>query len=104
MRRFFKKSAGSASKEPAVEPLTRRRGNSPIRASEIGSYLYCQRAWWYQRQGVPSENTAEMRGGTRLHQAHGRLVLSTWLLRLVGYLLALGALALFTIYFTGQFL
>ena len=42
-----------------------------IRASELGTYLYCKRAWWYQQNGEPSQNQAEMSGGTGFHPAHG---------------------------------
>jgi hypothetical protein len=45
-----------------------------IRASEISSYCFCQRAWWYQLQGYESENQVELSGGSELHTQHGRLV------------------------------
>lgn len=67
-----------------------------IRASEIGAFLYCRRAWWYQRQGVASGNQAELSGGNEFHYRHGRSVLAAGLLRTVGWvllLLAVGALA-----------
>jgi len=35
----------------------------PIRASDIGSYLYCRRAWWYRLNGQESVNQAEMAAG-----------------------------------------
>jgi len=41
-----------------------------IRASEIGSFMYCQRAWWYQRQNTPTINTAELAGGESFHRRH----------------------------------
>ena len=66
-----------------------------IRASEIGSYLYCRRAWWYQKQGLESENQAELAGGTELHRQHGRRVIAAGMLRLLGYLLLLAGIALF---------
>jgi hypothetical protein len=65
-----------------------------IKASEIGSYLYCRRAWWYHRQGLESENQAELAGGTELHRQHGRRVMAAGLLRLAGYLVLLIAIAL----------
>jgi hypothetical protein len=75
-----------------------------LRASEIGAYLYCQRAWWYQKQGKPSENQAELTSGTELHYRHGRTVLATGCLRTLAYGLLLLALALLVIYITQRFL
>lgn len=74
----------------------------PIRASEIGSYLYCARAWWYQRQGMQSANQAEMATGTELHRAHGRTVIASGLTRTLGLLALLVALALLTAFCTAR--
>jgi len=65
-----------------------------IRASEIGSHLYCRRAWWYRKQGVESQNEAELAAGTELHAQHGRNVLAAGLLQVAGYVLLLAAIAL----------
>jgi len=46
------------------------RTKRTIRASEIGSFLYCQRAWWYRRKNVPAINTAELAGGEDFHRMH----------------------------------
>lgn len=67
-----------------------------VRASEIGSFLYCQRAWWYQQRGEPSENTTELLGGSRIHESHGRAVLATGCLRTLAIGVLLLALVLFT--------
>jgi hypothetical protein len=52
-----------------------------IRASEIGEYVYCHRAWWLRHiQGYHSANVRELAAGTALHSHHGRTVwLSGWL-------------------------
>ena len=65
-----------------------------IRASEIGSYLYCRRAWWYRKQGVESENQAELAGGTEVHMQHGRRVMAAGFLQVAGYVLLLAAIAM----------
>jgi len=71
-----------------------------IRASEIGSYLYCRRAWWYRKQGVRSENQAEMATGTDLHVQHGRKVIAAGMLQLAGYAALIVAVLLLVAYLT----
>ncbi len=73
-----------------------------IRASEIGTYLYCRRAWGYLNSGHEPQNQAEMSSGTWLHEQHGRAVMFISSLRLLAYLLLLTALALFLVYFAGH--
>ena len=75
-----------------------------IRASEIGSYLYCRRAWWYRKQGMESSNQAELAAGTELHVQHGRQVLAAYLTRTVGLILLMIALVLLVAYCTAQIL
>ncbi|HEY5983461.1 MAG TPA: hypothetical protein VIU38_08305 [Anaerolineales bacterium] len=72
-----------------------------IRASEIGSYLYCRRAWWYRKQGIESENQAELAGGTELHVQHGRNVMAAGLLQIAGYAVLLVAIVLLVFELTG---
>ncbi|MCI0551597.1 MAG: hypothetical protein L0287_11635 [Anaerolineae bacterium] len=73
-----------------------------IRSSDIGNYLYCHRAWWYKKQGVESENQAELATGTELHRQHGRKVLASSLARMVGLVLLMIALVLLVAYCTTQ--
>jgi len=73
-----------------------------IRASEIGTYLYCRRAWWYQKKGVKPGNQAELAAGSELHRRHGRQVLATGFTRALAFLLLLAALVLLTAYCTGR--
>jgi CRISPR/Cas system-associated exonuclease Cas4 (RecB family) len=76
----------------------------PIRSSEIGSYLYCRRAWWYRKTGIPSENQAELAAGTNLHRRHGRQVLAALLTRTVGWVLFLAAVVALVAYLFYQLL
>ena len=75
-----------------------------IRASEIGAFIYCRRAWWYQRQVLPSEKQAELATGSELHRRHGQAVLIASLYRLLAAVLLLAALVLLTIFLAGRFL
>lgn len=75
-----------------------------IRASEIGTYLFCRRAWWYQKQGERSENQAELAGGSLFHLRHGRQVLRASLLRAAGWLLLGLSIILMVVALTLQWL
>jgi len=69
-----------------------------IRASEIGTYQFCHRAWWYQLQGYDPENKAEMAGGNELHEKHGRVVMASSCLQLIAYGLLLLAVITATVW------
>ena len=75
-----------------------------IRASEISTYLYCKRAWWYQSQGYTTTNQAEIVKGIESHYRHGVKVILNNAIRLLAYLLLLLAFILFSIYITQQIL
>ena len=46
-----------------------------IRASEIGQYDFCAKAWWLGSvEGVPPSNVRELQAGTAAHEEHGRQV------------------------------
>lgn len=72
--------------------------NDVIRASEIGEYVHCNRAWWLGHvQGVENANRAWMDAGTQRHKTHGQRV---WRARALQYgaavfiVIAVGAVAL----------
>lgn len=68
-----------------------------IRASEISVYVFCARAWWYQQQGIESDNQAELAAGDELHSRHGRTILASGCLRAFAYLLLMASILLATI-------
>jgi len=52
-----------------------------IRASEIGEYVYCARAWWLRRvEGLEPDHRERREHGTLMHQRHGRAVAGSRLL------------------------
>jgi CRISPR/Cas system-associated exonuclease Cas4 (RecB family) len=73
-----------------------------IRSSDIGTYLYCRRAWWYKKQGIASANQSELAAGTELHVRHGRQVLASTLTRTVGLILLMIALVMLVAYCTAR--
>lgn len=74
-------------------------GPRTIRASEIGEYAYCSRAWWYRhvkRITPPGDGNSErLSRGVEAHRRHGRGVAGASVLGTLGMALAvLGLLAL----------
>ena len=66
-----------------------------IRASEMGEYVYCARAWWLRRvAGLEPAGHERRELGTALHRRHGRAVASSRALVMLGGALALAALLL----------
>ncbi len=79
---------------PRERPAKRASGRV-IRASEIGEYIYCHRAWWLGRvQGVENANRAQLDAGIVRHRAHGVLVQRAERLRRAAWTLALVALVI----------
>jgi hypothetical protein len=59
-----------------------------IRASEVGQYAYCARAWWLGRAlGYRPHNVEEMAAGAEEHASHGRQVVSYHRWQRLAYLL-----------------
>lgn len=75
-----------------------------IRASEVGAYLYCARAWWYRRKGIESTNQSEMTAGAELHHFHGRQVILSTFTRFLALFLLLVALVLLAAFCTRQYI
>ena len=75
-----------------------------IRSSDIGTYLYCNRSWWYRKQGVKSQNQTELAAGTELHTKHGRQVLVSGITRTIGLILLMVALVMLVAYCSAQIL
>jgi len=70
-----------------------------IRASEVGEYAYCARAWWLRRvRGRQPRNWRDLDAGTSRHRAHGQTVRGAewrqqaglWLLLAAGVLACVG--------------
>lgn len=68
-----------------------------IRASEIGTFLYCQRAWWYHKLGKPCNNQKQLDTGTEFHLQHGQKVARARFYRLVGWLVLLAGILLLAV-------
>ena len=58
-----------------------------IRASEIGTFVFCHRAWWYNLQGFSPENVEEIEAGILVHTKHNQLISQVRNLRRLSYLI-----------------
>jgi len=74
-----------------------------IRASEIGQYVYCAKAWWLGAiDGVRPANLRALEAGSLAHARHGRTVIvAGWAQRAAIGLLLIGV-ALAIVWFAGE--
>ncbi len=73
------------------------RSKRTIRASEIGSFMYCQRAWWYQRKKIKPINVGELAAGQNFHQIHINQSRSANILRVIAWLLVISSVIIISI-------
>jgi hypothetical protein len=57
--------------------MNNSRSTEIIRASEIGLYVFCARAWRLKMEGYESQNKAAMEVGSEAHQRHGARVVAS---------------------------
>lgn len=51
------------------------KDRSTVRASDVGSWTFCNRAWWLARiQKVAHRNPAQLKQGNASHLQHGQTV------------------------------
>lgn len=63
-----------------------------IKASELGSFRYCQRAWWYQFKGYTNENTSQFNFGKEKHSQYARGVNAAAIFKILALLSVIAAL------------
>ncbi len=75
-----------------------------IRASELGTYQFCNRAWWYQLQGIEPENQLALSTGSDLHTRHYYKVTAAGCMQTIAVALAVSAILLIIIYLAQNYL
>ena len=75
------------------------KDRSLVRASDIGAWAYCRRAWYLaQVKKVPHQRPEVLLAGTVAHQQHGRQVRQAGQLQRVGlWLMGIGLLLLLVV-------
>ena len=70
------------------------KDRSLVRASDIGSWTFCRRAWWLAHvQRAEHENLAALSRGDDAHAAHGQAVIQANRLQRIGvWLLVAGVI------------
>lgn len=68
---------------------------SLVRASDIGAWAFCHRAWWLAHvRGVAHHRPAVLERGRTMHLAHGRAVLQAQRLQQLGLIILVISLLL----------
>ena len=67
--------AGECLYQLTYHNIKRKMSDRVIRASEIGQYDFCAKAWWLGSiEGVQPSNIRGLQAGTAAHEEHGRQV------------------------------
>ena len=81
------------------------KDRSYVRASDIGAWNFCHRAWWLAKvQKAPHERPQQLDWGDQSHAAHGRLTSRAQRLRRSGIALLAGGLLLLGLALLAQLL
>ena len=81
------------------------KDRSYVRASDIGAWSFCNRAWWLARvQKAPHERPQQLEWGDQSHADHGRLMSRAQRLRRIGIMLLAGGLILLGLTLLAQML
>ncbi|MCY3900863.1 MAG: hypothetical protein OXF86_19975 [Caldilineaceae bacterium] len=81
------------------------KDRSYVRASDIGAWSFCNRAWWLARvQNAPHERPQQLEWGDQSHADHGRLMSRAQRLRRIGIMLLAGGLILLGLTLLAQML
>ena len=81
------------------------KDRSYVRASDIGAWNFCNRAWWLaQVQKAPHERPQQLDWGDQAHAEHGRLTARAQWLRKIGIALLAGGLILLGLTLLAQLL
>ncbi len=81
------------------------KDRSYVRASDIGAWNFCNRAWWLaQVQKTPHERPQQLDWGDQAHAEHGRLTSRAQRLRKSGIALLAGGLILLGLTLLAQLL
>ncbi len=71
------------------------KDRSLVRASDIGAWAFCNRAWWLaQVQHAEHENPAALSRGDEAHAAHGLAVTQAGQMQKIGLWLLVGGVGL----------
>ena len=77
------------------------RTKRTIRASEIGTFIYCQRAWRYQRNKIKPINVDELAAGENFHRLHVNRSRSVNVIRIIAWLLLISSIIILSILAAG---
>lgn len=72
-----------------------------LRASEVGLFAYCERAWGYRERGEASRNVASLAGGEARHRARAAAVVRLRAVIVLAVLMIAASVVLATLQLAG---